>query len=241
LLDIHVYWNILTMHGPINVKFLSILALFTNFVVIIWHTTCNFVLCFYIPYFHYQNTLCKTIMKHLVPNLKCVLLCVLLYFKFFLCYKYEISCIILSLNDCHINNLSFVKQQFLVTRTIRQTEIGLRTHLLSRCCVHRNIAYRKNITRLSLGLLQIGELFVSPVKLCIVGSRQIAVSWAMYPLPRYLNCVMRSKIGLCNGPVNTPPLPPTWNALYCIAPTNGGGEKLWYCFPKILSQEVSWH
>jgi hypothetical protein len=31
---------------------------------------------------HHQNTLCKTIMKHLVPSLKWVLWSVLLYFKF---------------------------------------------------------------------------------------------------------------------------------------------------------------
>ena len=81
-----------------------------------------------------------------------------------------------SSNDWHVNILSFVKQQFLVTHTIRHTEIGLRTHLLSKCCVHRKIACRKNIACLSFGLLQIGQLFLSPVKLCIGGLRQIAVS-----------------------------------------------------------------
>jgi hypothetical protein len=81
-----------------------------------------------------------------------------------------------SSNDWHINNPSFVKQQFLVTHTIRQTEIGLRTHLLSKCCFHRKIACRKNISCLSFGLLQIGQRFLSAVKLCIGGLRQIAVS-----------------------------------------------------------------
>ena len=146
----------------------------------------------------------KTIMKHLVPNVRRVLWSVLMYFKFFifLVVNTKFLAPLVPSDDCHINRLLFVKQQFLVTHTLRQTEFGLRTHLLSKCCFHRKTVFRKNITCLSFGLLQIGQLFLSPVKLCIGGLRQIAVSWAIYPLPRYLNCVVRSKIGLCNGPVN---------------------------------------
>jgi len=100
-------------------------------------------------------------MKHLVPNVKCVLWSVLLYLKFFIFMVTSLKFLasFVSSNGCHIYNLLFVKQQFLVTHTIRQTKIGLRTHLLSKCCVHSKTACRKSITCLSVGLLQIGQTF----------------------------------------------------------------------------------
>ena len=61
-----------------------------------------------------------------------------------------------------------MKQQFFVTRTIRQTEIhalldGLQTHLLSKSCIQKKkcfLYFRKNITCLNVGLLRICHVFV---------------------------------------------------------------------------------
>ena len=77
-----------------------------------------------------------------------------------------------------------MKQQSVVNHTIHQNDIPvlltriqcgydtvwLRTLHLSKCCVHK----RKK-TRLSVGLLRIGQVFSVSVELCIAGLRQTAI------------------------------------------------------------------
>jgi len=92
-----------------------------------------------------------------------------------------------------------MQQQMVVTYTISQTEIrtsldiGVKKHHLKKLCVytqkivctHKKIRFslyfHKNITSLSAGLLIICQaFFLSPLKLCPGGLRQIALSWAIH-------------------------------------------------------------
>jgi len=63
---------------------------------------------------------------------------------------------------------------------------GLQTHLLSKCGAH-NICFpshfRRNMTSVVAGLLRIGQVFLSPVKMRNGGLRQITVAWAIWPRP----------------------------------------------------------
>jgi len=72
-----------------------------------------------------------------------------------------------------------MKLQLIVTLTLHETEmpviarqLGLQTHLLSKCCVYKKnwfyTYFRKNITFLNVDLLRIGNR----VKMCIGGLRQ---------------------------------------------------------------------
>jgi hypothetical protein len=82
---------------------------------------------------------------------------------------------------------SLMKPQFVVTHTIRQTEIPTlldswitNTPSVNILCPQQNILslyFRKNITCLNVGLLRFCQVFfLSPVKFCIGGLRQISVS-----------------------------------------------------------------
>ena len=77
-----------------------------------------------------------------------------------------------------------MKQQFVVAHTVRQTDIpvpldSLVTNGPSGSMVSKRNCFsyfRKNVTYLSVGPLRICQVFLSPVKLCIVGLLQIAFS-----------------------------------------------------------------
>jgi hypothetical protein len=93
----------------------------------------------------------------------------------------------LPFENLHHYSISFMKQQFVVTHTIRQTEISAlpdsqvtNTTPVKILYPHKNCFYlhfrKKKMTCLNVGLLRICQVFVlSPVKLCIGGLRQIVV------------------------------------------------------------------
>jgi hypothetical protein len=72
-----------------------------------------------------------------------------------------------------------MKQQFVVTHTIRQTEIPAlldrwvtNTPSVKMPCPQKNCLtfyFHKNITCLNVGLLKLGQVFLSPVKLYVGG------------------------------------------------------------------------
>ena len=86
----------------------------------------------------------------------------------------------------HAINISLMKERFGVTDTIRQTRTpALRDSAVKNTpctnifCIHKSTSHYifvKNMTCLSVGLLKICQAFLSSLKLCIHGLRQIAVS-----------------------------------------------------------------
>jgi hypothetical protein len=80
------------------------------------------------------------------------------------------------------DNIPPMKQQFVVIRTVRQTEIpalldGLQAHLLPVLRPQNSSHFlKKNMTCLNAGLLMNCHVFLSSLKLCIARLRQIAVS-----------------------------------------------------------------
>jgi hypothetical protein len=76
-------------------------------------------------------------------------------------------------------NIPLMKRQFVVTHTIRQTEIpALVDTWFTNISSVNMFSPQKNYT--SVGLFRIGQVFLSPVKLCISGLQQIVVSLAIY-------------------------------------------------------------
>jgi hypothetical protein len=80
-------------------------------------------------------------------------------------------------------SISLMKRQFIVPHTIRQTDSHIIRQLGYRHIFCQNVSkqnclclfFRKNVTCLGVGLLRVGQAFLSPVKLCMDGLRQIAV------------------------------------------------------------------
>ena len=77
----------------------------------------------------------------------------------------------------HLSDTPLMEQQFVVTHTIRQTEISwlpdrLQTHLLSKCCIHKkycvSLYFRKNMTCLDVGLLRICQAFFCRLLNCVL-------------------------------------------------------------------------
>ena len=79
---------------------------------------------------------------------------------------------------------TFMKQHFIAIHTIRQTEIPalpdswLQTHLLSKCCVHKELLLFILPWKHNMVCCGSVKFFMSFVKMCVGGLRQIAVSWA---------------------------------------------------------------
>ena len=80
-----------------------------------------------------------------------------------------------------------MKQQFIITHAIHQTEIptlldSLVTNTPTAKMLHSqkknylSLYFYKYVTCLSVGLLRISQVFLSAVKLCINGLQQITVS-----------------------------------------------------------------
>jgi hypothetical protein len=82
----------------------------------------------------------------------------------------------------HTINISLMKERFGVTDKIRQNRTpALRDSVVKNtpCANTKNTSHYifvKNMTCLSVGLLKICQAFLSSLKLCIHGLRQIAVS-----------------------------------------------------------------
>ena len=83
-----------------------------------------------------------------------------------------------------------LKERFAVTHTIRQSKIPalLESQVTKHTFCQNHVStqtncfslyLRKNLTWLKVCILRTCQVFLSPVKLCIRGLRQTAVSWAM--------------------------------------------------------------
>ena len=94
-----------------------------------------------------------------------------------------------------------MKQQFVVTHTIRQTDIPallaswVTNTTLSKCCLQKKNCFllhcRKKITCLSVGPLMIGQVYFR-ILYCVGGLRQIDVSCAIQSLPKsYFSITLR--------------------------------------------------